>query len=398
MGHGILHGVKVLDFGRYIAAPYCASLLASLGADVVRIDAPGGNDDRFTMPITADYGAMYLQMNRGKSSLQIDLSHTAAPALLHRLVRGADVVIANMPPAALKKMGLDYATLSALKPDIVLANVTAYGAQGPLRNAIGFDGTGQAMSGAIHLSGLPGQPFRAAVSYVDVSTAFATAFATLAAIIEQRQTGKGQEVRTSLLGTAVTMTNMMLLEEASGTRSRVPMGNRSPISAPSDLFPTKDRWIMVQVLGNQMFRRWTDLVGRPDLRDNPRFADDISRGDNGEALSEIMAAWTSQRSSAGCLELLRKAKIPSCPVLSPAEALQEKQVHEGGFLSLQDVPGRNAPLPLATPFTLSGHTEQPAPAPALGHGSRRTLRDYGFDDCEIDQLHTAGVVDLAAEA
>jgi crotonobetainyl-CoA:carnitine CoA-transferase CaiB-like acyl-CoA transferase len=394
----ILAGVRILDFGRYIAAPYSASLLAGLGAEVVRIDGSGGNDDRFVMPITEQYGAMYLQMNRDKSSLVLNMQHEQAQSVIHRLVQGAHVVIANTIPSALKRAGLDYDTLKAIKPDIILANVTAYGPSGPQKNAIGFDGTGQSMSGAIHLSGLPGMPFRAAVSYVDYGTAFMTAFATLAAIMEHRQTGQGQEVSTSLLSTAMTMMNMMLLEEASGTRSRVPVGNRSPISAPSDLFPTKDRWIMVQVIGNAMFKRWTEIVGRPDLLDDPRFSDDLARGDNGVALSEAMSAWTSERGSEECLEALRRAKIPSCPVLTPSEALREPQNQEAGFLNWRHVPGWQHKLPFMSPYLMSEHTPDPAPSPALGQGSRAVLGSYGFSDAEIAALARDGVVELGADA
>ena len=388
----LLQGTRILDFGRYIAAPYCASLLAGLGAEVVRIEALGGNEDRFTMPITPEFGAMYLQMNRGKSSLPLDLTHPAARDVLRRLVGRANAVIANMPPAAMGRLGLDYASLCAMKSDIVLTNITAYGKQGPLKNDIGFDGIGQSMSGAIHLSGLPGQPFRAAVSYVDIGTAYAAAFATLAAIMEQRHTGRGQEVSASLLGTALSMSNVMLLEEASGSRSRTPIGNRSPIAGPSDIYRTKDRSIMVQVIGNQMFRRWAELIGAPELADDPRFGDDIGRGDSGEALSEIMTAWTSGRTSEECLVALRRARIPSCPVLTPAEALEEPQNKEGGFLHWQRVPGFDAALPFATPYTSSAHPEPPVAAPPLGHGARAVLRGSDFTDEEIDALAAAKVI------
>lgn len=394
----ILAGVRILDFGRYIAAPYCASLLAGFGAEVVRIDAPGGNDDRFVMPITAEFGAMYLQMNRDKSSLPLNMQHKEARSVIQRMVKGADVVICNTIPAALKRAGLDYETLCSIKHDIILTNVTAYGATGPQRNAIGFDGTGQSMSGAIHLSGLPGQPYRASVSYADFGTAFVTAFATLAAIMEHKQTGKGQEVSTSLLATAMTMTNMMLFEEASGARTRQPVGNRSPFSAPSDIFPTKDHWIMVQVIGEGMFKRWTEIVGAEHLRSDPRFADDISRGENGVYLSEVMSAWTRDRSSAECLEILRAAKIPSCPVLKPAEALHDPQTEQGGFMTWKDQPGLPMKMPFISPFSLSGAEIDPTPSPELGQGSRAVLRSYGFSDNEIEELHRDGVVDLGVEA
>ncbi|WP_336813011.1 CaiB/BaiF CoA transferase family protein [Bosea sp. MMO-172] len=396
MSQSPLHGIRILDFGRYIAAPYCASLLGALGAEVIRIEPPEGNDDRYVMPVSPEAGAMFLQVNRNKRSLPIDLRHPRATEVTHRLVRNSDVVIANMVPRTLAKVGLDYEALRKLKDDIILTNITAYGAGGPERDSIGFDGTGQAMSGAIHLSGWEDQPFRAAVSYVDYGTALASAFATLAAIHEHGKTGRGQEVQTSLLSTALTMMNPILIEEASGERSRSPIGNRSPIAGPSDIFATTDGWIIVQVIGQQMFERWTQIVGAPHLLGDQRFSDDIGRGEHGAVLSAFMKDWCKARSSADCLSTLRSARIPCSPVLSPGEALAEQQNRENGFLAWEPAAGLSQPLPFVTPFRLAGALPSGTTAPALGQGARAVLRGAGFSAREIDALRDAGVISLAA--
>ncbi len=397
MTQAILEGVRVLDFGRYIAAPYCASLLGALGAEVIRIEPPEGNDDRYVMPVSAQAGAMYLQVNRNKRSLPIDLRHPRATEVTHRLVRNADVVIANMVPKTLRRVGLDYEALRKLKEDVILTNITAYGVGGPDRDEIGFDGTGQAMSGAIYLSGWENQPFRAAVSYVDFGTALASAFATMAAIHHHSRTGLGQEVQTSLLSTALTMMNPMLIEEASGERSRSPIGNRSPIAGPSDIFETTDRWIIVQVIGQQMFERWTRIVGAPHLLKDPRFANDIGRGEHGEELSAFMSKWCRGRSSAECLEVLRSARIPCSPVLSPGEALAEPQNSENGFVDWKAADKPASELPFLTPFRLSGTPSQKAAAPELGQGGRAVLHNCGFSDSEINEYRDAGVLNLGNE-
>ncbi len=397
MTEGTLAGIRVLDFGRYIAAPYCASLLGALGAEVIRVEPPEGNDDRFVMPVSPEAGAMYLHVNRNKRSLPIDLRHPRATEVTHRLVRNADVVIANMVPKTLAKVGLDYEALRRLKHDIILTNITAYGEGGPQRDSIGFDGTGQAMSGAIHLSGWEDQPFRAAVSYVDYGTALASAFATLAAIHEHSRTGRGQEVQTSLLSTALTMMNPILIEEASGQRSRTPIGNRSPIAGPSDIFATSDGWIIVQVIGQQMFERWTLIVGAPHLLDDPRFADDIGRGEHGAVLSAFMKDWCRGRSSAECLATLRSARIPCSPILSPAEALAEPQNRENGFLDWESGAGLAQQLPFLLPFRMAGDLPASNAAPALGQGAREVLRGAGFSNMEVDALRDDGVISLAEE-
>src|SRR5438093_7714732 len=196
----VLAGVRVLDFGRYIAGPYCAALLADLGADVIRIERRGGGEDRWVAPVGDDgVGAMYLVMNRNKRAMTLDPSCPEGREIVKKLVATADVVVANLPPEVLRSLALDLESLRAVKPAIILTAVTAYGAGGPWSAKHGFDGIGQVMCGSAYLTGTPEQPLRAAVAWVDCGTASLAAFGTLAALLSRRQTGRGQEVEGALL-------------------------------------------------------------------------------------------------------------------------------------------------------------------------------------------------------
>ena len=388
-----LSGVRVLDLGRYIAAPYCAALLADQGAEVIRIEPPQGAPDREVMPIgVPGRGALYMQVNRNKKSLALDITSKAGRDAFERLVTQSDVVIVNLPPAALKRARLDYDSLKLLRGDIILTTISALGFEGESRDRVGFDGTGQALSGAMYLTGTGERPMRAAVSYVDFSSAIAAAFATVSALYERDRTGEGQHVQASLLGSALTMMNPMLIEEASGARRREALGNRSPIAGPSDLFRARDGWVMVQVIGDGMFARWAKLVDREDLVADRRFESDLARGENGELLSAIMAEWCAERSQEQCLADLEAARLPGCPALTPASALRARENTTGGFFRFDAVPGA-APdseidVPIATQAIRTAATaSHPGnAAPELGADSAGVLAGLGFSADEILKL------------
>jgi len=389
MADGPFSGIRVLDIGKYIAAPFCAAMLGDMGADVIRVEPTGGSDDRTVMPVTESSGALHLHVNRTKRSIGLDLKKPEARAVLSRLVETSDVVVTNMPNGMLKKLQLDYDTLKAINPAIIHTNVTAFGDVGPESESIGFDGIGQAMGGAVYLSGFDGRPTRCAASYVDYSTAMASAFATAAALFERNRTGKGQNIQSSLLRTALTITNPILIEEALGVRTRTAIGNRSPIAGPSDIFKTTDGWITVQVIGRDMFRRWTDLVGRPELVDEPRFGDDIKRGENGEELSAMMQAWCDGKSSGECLSALRTARIPGCRVLAPKDVLTEPQNVEGRFFNWVAFDELKRDMPLVSPVK---PTEPPRAAPPLGADTDGVMLELGYSRAEIDTLRASGAI------
>src|SRR5437763_3741560 len=321
---GGLEGIRVLRFGRYIAGPYCAALLAEHGAEVIRIEKREGSEDRFQAPVTATGdGALFLQINRNKRGMTLDPMRPEAQEVVRKLVATADIVVANLPPQTLTAMRLDYESLKAVKPDIILTTVTAFGRGGPYSDRVGFDGVGQVMSGAVYMTGEEDQPYRAAVSWVDFGTALHCAFGTMAALMARRATGKGQMVEGALLATAVTLTNALLIEQAVIKPDRVPTGNRGQTSAPVDIFRTRDGWILVQVVGDPLFRRWAKLMGEPEWLSDPRFKDDISRGDNGPVISARMSRWCADYTTADALDILSKAKVPCGPVLKPQQTLDD---------------------------------------------------------------------------
>lgn len=392
---GPLHGVRVLDFGRYIAGPYCAALLAEYGAEVIRVEKREGSEDRFVAPVGAGGdGALFLQMNRNKRSLTVDPTHDEGREVVRRLVRTADVVVANLPPQSLLAMGLDDATLRAIKPELIVTTSSAFGSGGPMASYVGFDGVGQAMSGAVHMTGEPGQPYRAMVNWVDFGTALHCAFGTLAALMERARSGRGQHVNGSLLGTALTFTNAMLIEQAVIGADREPTGNRAQTAAPVDIYRTTDGWLLCQVVGQPLFERWARLMGEPGWLDDPRFASDLSRGEHGELIGERMRRWCVTRSTDEAVQTLGAAKIPCGPVLSAQQALDHPQVQALGLLQPLDFPGLPRPAPVArVPLSLSvsegGIRHR---APTLGEHTDAILAELGYGEADIAGLHARQVV------
>ncbi len=389
----VLSGVRVLDFSRYIAGPYCAALLGFLGADVIRIEKPGGGEDRFVGPVSATASAIFMETGVNKRSMTLDLKHPDSASVVAQLVRGADVVIANMPPKVLKRMGLDYDTLRAIKPDIILTTQTAFGHRGPWADRGGFDGLGQVMSGSAFMSGMPGQPARSATPFVDYSTAVLGAFGTLAALFHRRNCGEGQHVQASLLGSGVASFSPLLIEQALLGLNRQPTGTRGQTSGPTDIFKTRDGHVITQVLGSGLFANVARALGKEEWLSNPNYASDELRGEHRDELCEVVAAWCKARSSEEVIDIMAKAGVPCGPVLDMEGAMAHPQIRAMDFLGAVEFPECDKPVPIPRlPLDFSTIEPPQVRPPLVGEHTDAVLAEFGYAAADIARLRADGVI------
>ena len=396
---GPLDGIRVIDFGRFIAGPYCAMLLADFGADVIRVERRDGGEDRRLGPVTeGGEGGLFLNLNRNKRGITLDLGHPMAGEIVRRLVESADIAVVNLPLNVMRKLRLDYESLQQVKDDIILVMASAFGPDGPYSDRVGFDGVIQAMSGAMNLTGFPGAPVRSIISWVDYGTALHAAFGAMAALYARSQSGKGQLIDVSLLATGVTFMTPLLAERKATKIKREQMGNTGYYAAPSDAYPTRDGWILVPTIGNEMFRRWARLVGRADLIDDPRCQDDITRGNHASLINDAMKDWCAARTRDEALGELERARIPCGPVYDLDEVLSDPQVNARHLLDVVDYPGGGqfpgGPVTISAPAVRLGDT---APAvrrraPVLGEHTDEVLAELGFAAQEIAAFRNNGAI------
>ena len=393
MEQGALKGIRVLDFSRYIAGPYCASLLAYLGADVIRVEKPSGGEDRFVAPISDGSSPLLFMTGNRKRSLGLNLKSEDATQIVKQLVMHADVVIANMPPVVLKRLGLDYETLTAIKPDIILTTQTCFGHKGPWADRGGFDGIGQAMSGAAFMSGFPDEPRRSIAPYVDYSTAVLGAFGTLAAIRQREQTGKGQHVQASLLGSAMAVFSTAIIEQEALQANRVPTGNRGQTGAPTDVFKATNGSVITQVVGEGLFRRVTKVIGKAEWNDDPRFATDELRGNNRDIVCEAVGKWVAERTAEEAVESFAREGVPCGPVLNLTDAAAHPQVTAMGFLEEVSFPNLDEKTKTPrVPLDFSEYEPLPVGPPQVGEHSVDILLEIGFSQEEVSELVAKKIV------
>jgi crotonobetainyl-CoA:carnitine CoA-transferase CaiB-like acyl-CoA transferase len=370
-------------------------LLADFGAEVIRIERREGGEDRYIAPTTEQgEGAIFIGLNRNKKSITLDPAHPESREIKRRLVASADVVLANLPIDVLQRLDLDYESLKAIKPDIIFTRISTFGPDGPYAKRVGFDSVVQAMSGAMSLTGFPGAPVRSAVAFEDFGTALHAAFGTMVALFERQKTGRGQIVDASLLATGVTFMQVLLAEYYSTGVVRKQQGNAAFHTAPADAYQTKDGWIFVQVMGNPMFKRWAKLVGREDLIDDPRCADDITRANNHPLITEAMNAWSSKRTTEEAIKQLEAARLPCGKVYELSEVFDDPQVKARELIKFVEYPGCSTEaLVPNTPVRLS---ETPGEvrhrAPMLGEHTDEVMKDLGFDIGQIAEFRDRNVI------
>ena len=376
---GALDGITVVDCSSYLAGPYGAMMLADLGASVIKVESLEGDSFR---ELPGFYG-----WNRGKRSVAVNLKEPAGREVLQRLVKTADVLIQNMRPGVAERLGMDSTTLRSLNPRLIYCAMTAFGPDGPYRDRPGYDPVLQAMGGVQHLQGFGGPPQFVRVAVTDYYTAALGAQAVLAALFVRERTGRGQHVETSLL--------QGVLALQSGSVVDYPGKPTFLRETPTyRLYQAGDGQWFFLACGNQAF--WAKLckaIGRPEMTDDPRFGSWLLRGDNREALMPILEAAFATRSRDEWLKVLSEHDIPCAPVQSLQEFMRDPGVQHLKMTVQYEHPEVGALTLMGQPLRFS-ETQAPdaGPPPVLGQHTRAVLREAGYTDGAIADLHRRGVI------
>ena len=391
-----LAGMRVLDVTKSIAGPYCAEILAALGADVVKIERPDTGDDgrAWGPPFWNGESAMFLAVNAGKRSLAVSLRHERGREAVLRLADTADVFLQSLRPGLAERLGLGSEVVRARNPRLVYCTVGAYGHTGPLANEPGYDALMQAAGGLISMTGEPGRPgVRVGSSLIDMGTGMWAALGTLAALLERERSGEGALVDTSLYETALGYIGYHLVGYlADGT---VPKGQGTmfPMVAPYQVFPTRDGELMVAGGNDRLFAVLCDVLGLPELVADDRFRTNPDRVHNRGELVGIVSARLRTRGTAHWQERLTAAGVPAAPVADVADVAAAEQTEALGLLQPLDhdaIPGLRLPaLPLSFDRERAMHRHGP---PAVGEHSATILSEAGYSDEEIAELEADGVI------
>ncbi len=385
-----LHGLKVVDLTRVLAGPLCTQMLADHGAQVVKVEPPGGDETRqLGPPFDLDGHAAYFSaLNRGKRSISLDLSKPAGQEVLHRLLADADVLIENFRPGTMERWGLGYEqTLAAAYPRLVYCSVTGFGADGPLGGLPGYDAVLQALCGVMSINGdaIAGST-RVGIPVVDHLTGYVALSAILMALLARDRTGQGQRVEATLYDTALSL----LLPHASNwfTSQQSPalLGSAHPNIAPYDKFRARDGELFIGILNDGQFRRFCSHVGLHGLLEDSRFASNTARLAHREALRGAIEAAIAEHDCGPLCDALMHAGVPSGPVLSVPQALAHPHcthrnmvVRDGNYTGLR------------TPMRLSGTPGAPGRAPpAFAQHAEEVLEELGYTAPQRQTLQASG--------
>ena len=377
-----------------MAGPYCAMLLADLGADVVKVEPPSGDSTRQMPGAVGSDSPSFNAVNRGKRSIVLNLKAREGRELLLRLAGASDILIENYRPGVMAALGLDYPTVSALNARIIYASISGYGQTGPHAHKGGFDLVAQGVSGIMSITGEPGgAPVKAGVPLTDLGAGLFALVGILAALHARERTGLGQHVDTSLVDAGVALSVWEATEFFSGRGVPAALGSAHRMNAPYQAIRCADGYITIGAANERLFRRLCDVLGHPEWAAMPEFADNASRVRNRAALAERIESVLRDRPCAHWLALFDANDFPCGPINDYAAVFEDPQVQAREMVVNIDHPTLGAVKALGSPIKMSGTPPDPSRrAPLLGEHTDEVLRESGVSAEEIGRLRNAGAI------
>ena len=393
-----LAGLLVADLTQNVAGPYCTQILGDMGAEVVKVERVGRGDDAraWAPPYWGEESATFMSVNRNKRSLAVDVKAPEGRAIVERLVTRADIFVQSLRAGAIEELGLGWPDAHALNPRLVYCSITAFGPEGPYRDRPGYDPLMQAYAGIMSINGHPGQPpARVPVSLVDMGTGLWAVTAIMGALRERDRTGRGAHVTTALFDTALAWSVFQMNHYLATGGVPQPQGSGTAMIAPYEAFPARDAWVMIAAASDSLFAKTVAALDAPELAHDPRFESNPRRVENRAALHETLSALTRERSSEDVLERLRKAGVPSAPILTLDRVAAEPQTEASGMLVAAKHPRlpdyRAVGLPIRWDGERPGVTRVP---PLLGEHTAEVLGELGYDAAAIAELRERHVIGL----
>ncbi|MDM0002644.1 CoA transferase [Variovorax sp. J22P240] len=390
-----LAGVRVLDISQVMAGPYACMLLADLGADVVKVEPPeGGDQTRGAMgfKLKGSDSMGFLNMNRNKRSIALDLKTAAGREVLYRMVKDADILVENYRPGVMKRLGIDYETLSKLNPALVYASISGFGQTGPWASRPGFDLMAQAMSGVMSVTGYPdGPPVKAGVPVADIGCALFATYAVLAAHIGAKASGQGQYIDASLFDSAMAFSVWDVSEYWGTGRQPEPLGTSNRMSAPYQAMKALDRYFVMGATNQKLWQKLCTVIERPELAHDPRFATVALRLANRLVLVESLEQSFAARSAEAWIEYLLEAGIPAGPILTYPQAFEsEHGVHRQMRIEIEHPVEGTIPN-IGFAVKLRGTPQQVRrPPPLLAEHTQEILEELGIDLAQRRELQASG--------
>ncbi|WP_053362813.1 CaiB/BaiF CoA-transferase family protein [Bacillus sp. FJAT-27251] len=389
-----LKGIKVIDLTRILSGPYCTMTLADLGADVIKIETPNGDDTRqWGPPFIQNESAYFLSVNRNKKSMVLNLKEEKGKEVFFRLIKEADVVVENFRPGTLKKLGIEYGVLKQHNPRIILASISGFGQTGSYSQKPGYDILAQGMGGLMSVTGEPGRrPVKAGFSLADVGTGMWAAFGILVALHERHQSGEGQWIDTSLLDTIVSWQTYLAGNYFASGKDPQPLGDAHPNIVPYQAFEAADGHFIIAVGNDALWQKFIESLGVEALKD-AKYATNPQRVEQRELLIPLLEEVFQTGTVKEWLELFESVKIPCGPVNKFSDVLNDPHLYEREMIVQRDHPTIGAIKMLGTPVKFSRTPgEIKSVPPKLGEHTIEILEKIGYSQEEIDELSQSKVI------